>query len=122
MNGLGEASKAFQEFLAHILVFKLGFREAKAPPTMFRHAESGLRTAIHVDYPLTTGKKEVVLSFYARLGEWLTVRVGSTFGHQMPVVYPGARYWPQIRALLRHPPKAITRIWLRKWDCRIAGR
>ncbi len=64
LNGLVSAASEFQRYLTYILVSKLGFIAARARPTLFRHERSRLRTAIHVDDPLTTGPSEAITKFH----------------------------------------------------------
>ena len=93
LNGLVKASQLFQTFLVGILTEKLGFVQCPAVPTFLRHNESGIRTAIHVDDPLATGKAETVANFYRALEGWLAVRVGGAFNELRATVYLGSRYW-----------------------------
>ena len=53
LNGLKKASQLFSNYLSDILVDKLGFKKCSLVPTAFYHSETDLRTAIHVDDPLT---------------------------------------------------------------------
>ena len=67
LNGLKKASQLFSNYLSDILVDKLGFEKCSLVPTAFYHEETDLRTAIHVDDPLTTGEVDTVMRFYDSL-------------------------------------------------------
>ena len=64
LNGLKKASQLFSNYLSDILVDKLGFEKCSLVPTAFYHREMDLRTAIHVDDPLTIGEVDTVMRFY----------------------------------------------------------
>ena len=74
-KGLKKASQLFSNYLSDILVDKLGFEKCSLAPTAFYHREMDLRTAIHVDDPLTIGEVDTVMRFYDSLKQWLLVRV-----------------------------------------------
>ena len=61
LNGLKKASQLFSNYLSDILVDKLGFVKCSLAPTAFYHGETDLRTAIHVDDPLTIGEVDTVM-------------------------------------------------------------
>ena len=52
-----------------------------------------LRTAIHVDDPLTIGEVDTVMRFYDSLKQWLLVRVQDVVGSMKSSIYLGCRYW-----------------------------
>ena len=62
-------------------------------PTAFDHGETDLRTAIHVDDPLTIGEVDIVMRFYDSLKQWLLVRVQDVVGSMKSSIYLGCRYW-----------------------------
>ena len=62
-------------------------------PTAFYHRETDLRTAIHVDDPLTIGEIDTVMRFYDSLKQWLLVRVQDVVGSMKSSIYLGCRYW-----------------------------
>ena len=80
LNGLKKASQLFSNHLSDILVEKLGFEKCPLVPTAFYHQETDLRTAIHVDDPLTIGEVDTVMRFYDSLKQWLLVRVQDVLG------------------------------------------
>ena len=93
LNGLKKASLLFQRFLTSILVDHLDFEKCPLVPTLFRHEKAGLKVCIHVDDPLAVAKTGVSEAFYAKLGEWLTVRKTMPIQALNSSIYLGARYW-----------------------------
>ena len=93
LNGLKKASQLFSNYLSGILVEKLGFEKCPLVPTAFYHCEVDLRTAIHVDDPLTVGEVDTVMRFYDSLKQWLLVRVQDVVGSMKSSIYLGCRYW-----------------------------
>ena len=59
LNDRKKASQLFSNFLSDILVDTLSFEKYTLVPTAFYHRETDLRTAIHVDDPLTIGEGEL---------------------------------------------------------------
>ena len=81
LNGLKKASQLFSNYLSDILVDTFGFEKCSLVPTaLLYHREVDLRTAIHVDDPLTIGEIDTVLRFYDSLKQWLLVRVQDVVG------------------------------------------
>ena len=93
LNGLKKASQLFSNNLSDILVDKLGFEKCSLAPTVFYHCETDLRTAIHVDDPLTIGEVDTVMRFYDSLKQWLLVRVQDVVGSMKSSRYLVCRYW-----------------------------
>ena len=79
--------------MSDILVDKLGFEKCPLVPTVFYHRETDLRTAMHVDDPLTIGEIDTVMRFYDSLKQWLLVRVQDVVGSMKSSIYLGGRYW-----------------------------
>ena len=63
LNGLKKVSQLFSNYLSDILVDNLGFEKCSLVPTAFYHRETDLKTAIHVDDPLTIGEVDTVMRF-----------------------------------------------------------
>ena len=55
--------------------------------------KADLRTAIHVDDPLTIGEVDTVMRFYDSLKQWLLVRVQDVVGSMKSSIHLGCRYW-----------------------------
>ena len=91
LNGLKKASQLFSNYLSDILVDKLGFEKCSLVPTAFYHRETDLRTAIHVDDPLTIGEIDTVMRFYDSLKQWLLVRVQDVVGSMKSSIYLGVQ-------------------------------
>ena len=87
LNGLKKASQLFSNYLSDILVEKLGFTKCPLVPTAFYHQETDLRTAIHVDDPLTIGETDTVMRFDDSLKEWLLVRVQNVVSSKKSRIY-----------------------------------
>ena len=93
LNGLKKATQLFSNYLSDILVDKLGFEKCSLVPTASYHRETDLRTAIHVDDPLTIGEVDTVMRFYDSLKQWLLVRVQDVVGSMKSSIYLVCRYW-----------------------------
>ena len=93
LNGLKKASQLFSNYLSDILVDTLGFEKCSLAPTAFYHRETDIRTAIHVDDPLTLEEVDIVMRFYDSLKQWLLVRVQDVVGTMKSSIYLGCRYW-----------------------------
>ena len=61
-------------------LISLVLRSVLLCPPLFYHSETDLRTAIHVDDPLTIGEVDTVMRFYDSLKQWLLVRVQDVVG------------------------------------------
>ena len=82
LNDLKKASQLFSNYLSDMLVDNLGFEKCPLVPTAFYHRETDLRTAIHVDDPLTIGE-----------GELRETRVGDHRGRVRSGTHSGRVHW-----------------------------